>query len=84
MVDLLPPATGGSVELERPQEVAGVLEVGANSDDFVNQVFDTDDAESAKSLLNDFIGGNRCAVTIDLEKYVIQMSSKFIYETNFK
>ena len=30
VVDLLPPATGRGVQLERPQEVGGILEVGAN------------------------------------------------------
>ena len=40
VVDLLPPATSRSVQLERPQEVGGVLEVGANRQDlrdFINQ-----------------------------------------------
>ena len=30
VVDLLPPAAGRGVQLERPQEVGGVLEVGSN------------------------------------------------------
>jgi len=30
VVDLLPPATGRSVQLERPQEVGGILEVWSN------------------------------------------------------
>ena len=33
MVDLLPPATSRGVQLERPQEVGGVLEVGSNRED---------------------------------------------------
>ena len=33
VVDLLPPATSRGVQLERPQEVGGVLEVGANRQD---------------------------------------------------
>ena len=33
MVDLLPPAAGGRVQLEGPQEVRGVLEVGPHGQD---------------------------------------------------
>ena len=32
MVDLLPPPASGGVQLEGPQEVGGVLEVGANGE----------------------------------------------------
>ena len=31
VIDLLPPAPGGGVQLEGPQEVRGVLEVGPDS-----------------------------------------------------
>ena len=44
-------AAGGRGELEWPEEVAGLLEVGANSVDLVNEVLNADDAELAKSLL---------------------------------
>ena len=33
VVDLLPPATSRGVQLERPQEVGGALEVGSNRED---------------------------------------------------
>ena len=39
-----------------PQEVVGDLEVGADSEDLVDQVLDTDDAELAESLLDDLVG----------------------------
>jgi len=51
VVGLLAEATGGSVQLEGPQEVGGVLEVGSNGDDLVDQIFDANDAESAQVLL---------------------------------
>lgn len=38
MVSLLAPAAGGGVELEGPQEVGGILEVGADSEDLVDEV----------------------------------------------
>jgi hypothetical protein len=44
MVVLLAPATVWRVELEVPQEVCCLLEVGANSVDLMNQVLHTDDA----------------------------------------
>ena len=35
VVDLLPPSTGGCVQLEGPQEVGCILEVGSNIQDLV-------------------------------------------------
>lgn len=40
VVGLLAPAAGGRVELEGPQEVGGVLEVGANGEDLVDEILD--------------------------------------------
>ena len=50
VVGLLSPSTGRGVQLEGPQEVAGVLEVGANSCDLVDQILHADDAILAKNL----------------------------------
>ena len=63
---LLAPSTGRGVQLEGPQVVGGVLEVGANGEDLVNKVFDADDVELAKLLLDEVVGGDWGASTIDL------------------
>ena len=66
MVGLLPPASSRSVQLERPQKVGSVLEVGPNSEDLVDQVFNTDDVELAQLLLDEVVGGDGGAASIDL------------------
>ena len=43
VVGLLPPAAGRGVQLERPQEVGGIPEVGSDGKDFVDEVLDTDE-----------------------------------------
>ena len=71
MVDLLPPAAGGSVQLERPEKVRSVLEVGTNVEDLVNQILDTDDSELAELVLDDVIGCNGSAITVHLTKQTL-------------
>ena len=66
VVGLLPPATGGVVKLEGPQEVGGVLEVGSDGQDLVDQILHTDDSHLAKLALNDVIGGDWGTVSINL------------------
>ena len=44
MIALLAPATVGRVELEVPEEVVGLFEVGTHSVDLMDQVFHADDA----------------------------------------
>merc|ERR1719239_1095140 len=68
VVDLLPPPTGRGVQLERPQEVGGVLEVGSNGQNLVDEILHTDDAELAQGALNQIIGGDGSAVAVDLDK----------------
>jgi len=68
VVGLLSPSSGRVVQLEGPQEVGGVLEVGSNSEDLVDQVLNTDDAHLAQLALNDLVGGDGSAVAIDLDK----------------
>ena len=67
MVDLLPPSAGGGVELEGPQEVRGVLEVGADSQNLVDQILHANDAHLAELTLDDVVGGDGGTVTINLE-----------------
>ena len=68
VVGLLSPSTGGVVQLEGPQEVGGVLEVGSNGQDLVDQILHTDDAHLAKLTLDDVIRGDWGAITINLNK----------------
>jgi len=68
VVGLLSPSSGWVVQLEGPQEVGGVLEVGSNSEDLVDQVLNTDDAHLAQLALDDLVGGDGSAVAIDLDK----------------
>ncbi len=67
MDSLLPPAAGGRVELEGPEEVGGVLEVGPHREDLVDQILHADDVELAQALLDDVVGGDRGPVTVNLE-----------------
>ena len=66
MVGLLSPSTSWVVQLEGPQEVGGVLEVGSNGEDLVDQILNADDSHLAQLLLNDIVGGDWGSVPIDL------------------
>ena len=59
-------ATVGVAELEGPQEVGGLLEVGADGVDLVDQVLNADDAVLAQVLLNDGVVGESHALLVDL------------------
>ena len=59
-------ATVGVGELEGPQEVVGLLEVGADSVDLVDQIFHADNAVLAEVLLNDLVVGKSNALLVDL------------------
>ena len=76
MVSLLSPSSGRVVQLEGPQEVGGVLEVGSNSEDLVDQVLNTDDAHLAQLTLDDLVGGDGSAVAIDLNEEVIDCTRR--------
>ena len=66
MVGLLSPSPSWVVQLEGPQEVGSVLEVGSNSEDLVDQILNTDDSQLAQLVLNDVVGGDGSSVSIDL------------------
>lgn len=53
-------------KLEWPQEVAGLLEVGADSVDLVDQVFHADNAVLAKVLLDKLVVGKGNTLLVDL------------------
>lgn len=59
-------ATVGVAELEGPQEVGGLLEVGADGVDLVDEVLHADDAELAEVLLDDGVVSERSALLVDL------------------
>ena len=71
VVGLLPPAAGGVVQLEGPQEVRGVLEVRSDGQDLVDQILHADDSHLAQLGLDNLVGGDGGAVTVNLRtKYV--------------
>ena len=59
-------ATGGVGELEGPEEVVGLLEVGADSDDLVDEILHADDAVLAEALLDDGVVSKSDALLVDL------------------
>lgn len=59
-------AAGGVGELEGPQEVGGLLEVGADGVDLVDEIFHADDAVLAEGLLDDGVVGQGDALPVDL------------------
>ncbi len=58
--------SGGGRELEGPEEVVGLGEVGANGEDLVDEVLNADDALAAKSVLNHAVGGDGDALLVNL------------------
>jgi hypothetical protein len=58
--------TGGVGQLEGPEEVVGLLEVGANGVDLVDQILHADNAELAEVLLDDLVVGQGSALLVDL------------------
>ena len=76
VVDLLPPPAGRGVKLEWPEEVGGILEVGSNIQNLMDQVFHADDSKLAKFSLNDVIGCDGSAVAIDLKNRKIPRMSE--------
>lgn len=67
MLELPRPETSSRVaQLEWPQEVTSLLEVGSNGEDLVDQILHTDDSVLAKVVLNQSIVGERDALLVDL------------------
>jgi len=65
-MSLVAESTLGGAQLERPQEVVGILEVSSDIVDLVDQVFNTDDIVLSKSLFNNFVGGDGDSLLVDL------------------
>lgn len=58
--------TSGRRQLEGPEEVAGLLEVGADGVDLVDEVLDADNAELAEVLLDELVVGDGETLLVDL------------------
>lgn len=58
--------TVGVGQLEGPQEVVGLLEVGANGVDLVDQILHTDNAVLAEVLLDDLVVGEGNTLLVNL------------------
>ncbi len=67
MVGLLSPSALRVVELERPQQVGGILEIRANGVDLVDKVLDTDNVMLLHDVLNDKVIVNGLTVTRNLK-----------------
>jgi len=65
-MSLVVESTLGGGKLEGPQEVVGLLEMGSDIVDFVDQIFNADDSVLTKSLFNDFVGSNGDSLLVDL------------------
>ena len=59
-------ASGGVAELEGPEEVARLLEVGANGDNLVDQVLHADDAVLAEVVFDQLVVGESNALPVNL------------------
>lgn len=62
---LLEPVEGRG-ELEGPQEVVGLLEVGTDSPDLVDEVLDARDTVLTELTIDDAVVGKRDALTVNL------------------
>lgn len=59
-------ATSWVAQLEWPQEIASLLEVGTNSEDLVDQILHTHNAVLAQVVLNKLIVGKSNTLLVDL------------------
>lgn len=67
VLELARAETAGRVgQLERPQEVVRLLEVGTDSVDLVDQILNADDTVLAEVLLDDLVVGEGNALLVDL------------------
>lgn len=59
-------ASEGVAQLEWPQEVAGLLEVGSHGDDLVDQILHTYNAVFPEVVFDDLVVGERNALLVNL------------------
>lgn len=70
--------TSSTGELEGPEEVVGLLEVGSDGVDLVDQILHTDDTKLTKALLNDLIvsQGNTLTVNLTMTTLVDELTDR--------
>ena len=61
-----PKAAGGTVQLEGPEEIAGLLEIRADGEDLVDQVLHADDTVFAQVGLNELVVRQGDPLLVDL------------------
>lgn len=59
-------ATGGVAELEGPEKIGSLLEIGADGVDLVDKILDADKAVLAQVILDKLVVGQRNALLVDL------------------
>lgn len=59
-------ATGGVAELEGPEKIGSLLEIGADGVDLVNKILDADKAVLAQVILDKLVVGQGNALLVDL------------------
>ena len=60
--------TSGGVKLERPEDVVGFIESGTDGENFVDQIFHTDDVVLGESSFNDGVISEGSALLVDLSE----------------
>ena len=65
VIGLLAPASVGSVQLKRPQQIRHILEVGSDGENLVNHVLHANDAMAAQGGLLEVIGGDGGPFTVN-------------------
>ena len=68
MVGFLAPSTIGSVQFEGPQHVRNIFEIVANSEDFVDHIFNTDDSMTTQIGFNKFVRCNGSPLAINFKE----------------
>jgi hypothetical protein len=69
-------ATVGAVQLKRPQEVRGLLEVGTNGVDLVDEVLHTDHTVLPEVLLDELVVSQRQALLVNLSVSTLYKTSQ--------
>lgn len=59
-------ATGGVAQLEGPEKIGGLLEIGADGVDLVDEILNADKAVLAQVILDNLVVGQRDALLVDL------------------
>ena len=68
MVGFLAPSTIGSVQFEGPQHVRNIFEIVANSENFVDHIFNTNDSMTTQIGFNKFVRSNGSPFAINFKE----------------